>query len=104
MPTSPGFRLVVEAGPSLGTAFALAPPEVIVGRNPDADVSLADPTVSWQHARLTSHGPAWMVTDLASTNGTRVNGERIEPNRATPIDPGAELRFGDVVLRFERTS
>jgi pSer/pThr/pTyr-binding forkhead associated (FHA) protein len=95
------FRLVVEAGPSVGNAFRLAPPEVVVGRNPDAAIVLSDPTVSWQHARLTAHAAAWTIADLGSTNGTRVNGERIEPNRETPIDPGAEVRLGDVVLRFE---
>jgi pSer/pThr/pTyr-binding forkhead associated (FHA) protein/NADPH-dependent 2,4-dienoyl-CoA reductase/sulfur reductase-like enzyme len=100
-PSVPTVRLVVEAGPFVGNAFALTPPEVRLGRDPESDVALADPTVSWQHARLTAHAAAWTITDLGSTNGTRVNGERIEPNRATPIDPGAEIRLGDAVLRFE---
>jgi pSer/pThr/pTyr-binding forkhead associated (FHA) protein len=94
-------RLVVESGPLVGLAFKLSPPSVVVGRNPEADVSLSEPTVSWQHARLTSHGAAWTIVDLGSTNGTRLNGERIEPERQVPIDPGAEVRFGEITLRFE---
>jgi NADPH-dependent 2,4-dienoyl-CoA reductase/sulfur reductase-like enzyme/pSer/pThr/pTyr-binding forkhead associated (FHA) protein len=94
-------RLVVESGPLVGLAFELSPPSVVVGRNPDADVSLSEPTVSWQHARLTAHGAAWTIADIGSTNGTRVNAERIEPGREIAIDPGAEVRFGEITLRFE---
>lgn len=94
-------RLVVESGPLVGLAFRLAPPSVVVGRDPDADVSLSEATVSWRHARLTAHGAAWTIADLGSTNGTRVNGERIEPERQIAIDPGAEVRFGEITLRFE---
>lgn len=92
---------MVESGPLVGLAFELSPPSVVVGRNPDADVSLSEPTVSWQHARLTAHGAAWTIADLGSTNGTRVNGERIEPGLEIAIDPGAEVRFGEITLRFE---
>jgi pSer/pThr/pTyr-binding forkhead associated (FHA) protein/NADPH-dependent 2,4-dienoyl-CoA reductase/sulfur reductase-like enzyme len=94
-------RLVVESGPLVGLVFRLSPPSVLVGRNPEADVALSEPTVSWQHARLTSHGAAWTIVDLGSTNGTRLNGERIEPERQVPIDPGAEVRFGEITLRFQ---
>jgi NADPH-dependent 2,4-dienoyl-CoA reductase/sulfur reductase-like enzyme/pSer/pThr/pTyr-binding forkhead associated (FHA) protein len=96
-------RLVVESGPLVGLAFRLSPPSVLVGRNPEADVSLSEPTVSWRHARLTAHGAAWTIADLGSTNGTRVNGERIESERQIPIDPGAEVRLGEITLRFEGT-
>ena len=92
---------MVESGPLVGLALKLSPPSVVVGRNPDADVALSEPTVSWQHARLTAHGAAWTIADLGSTNGTRVNGERIEPGREIAIDPGAEVRFGEITLRFE---
>ena len=74
---------------------------MLVGRDPEADVALSEPTVSWKHARLSAHGAAWTLTDLGSTNGTQVNGQRIEPERQTPIDPGAEIRFGEITLRFE---
>lgn len=96
------FRLVVRSGPLVGLAFTLTPPAVSIGRSPDADVALTESTVSWQHARLTPHGVAWTIADLGSTNGTTVDGERIEPNREIPIDPGAEVRFGEITLLFER--
>jgi pSer/pThr/pTyr-binding forkhead associated (FHA) protein len=91
----------VEAGPLVGNAFRLDPPEVLVGRDPEGGIALSEPTVSWRHARLTAHGAAWTITDLGSTNGTRLNERPIEPNRATPIDPGAKVQLGEVTLRFE---
>lgn len=96
------FRLTVTSGPLVGLVFKLTPPAVSIGRNPEADVALSESTVSWQHARLTPHGVAWTIADLGSTNGTTVNGERIEPNREIPIDPGAEVRFGEITLLFEQ--
>ncbi|MET0910553.1 MAG: FHA domain-containing protein, partial [Ilumatobacteraceae bacterium] len=49
-----------------------------IGSNPHNDLVIADdPTVSRVHARLEHVGPAWCITDLGSTNGTTVNGERL---------------------------
>jgi hypothetical protein len=61
---------------------------LLVGRHPACDVVLADPSVSRRHAQLTFRDGVWMLQDLASTNGTSVNGERV--GRTT-------LRAGDVI-------
>ena len=54
-----------------------------VGKNPDNDLVIdGDPSVSRVHARLERMGPAWCITDLGSTNGTTVNGERLFAPRA----------------------
>jgi pSer/pThr/pTyr-binding forkhead associated (FHA) protein len=94
-------RLVVQEGPFVGLAFELVPPAMSVGRDPASDIALSEPTVSWAHARLTSHGAAWTLMDLGSTNGTRVNAAPVEPNREVPVDPGDQIRFGEIVLRLE---
>ena len=53
-------------------------PALSLGKNPDNDLVLDDdPSVSRVHARLERAGPAWCITDLGSTNGTTVNGERL---------------------------
>ena len=64
---------------------------VTVGRADDNDLVLADPEVSRHHARLEPDGQSWRAIDLGSTNGTWVNGERL--NAAT-IAVGDELAFG----------
>jgi hypothetical protein len=73
-------RLVLPRGPR--TVFS-------IGRSPDCDLPLGDITVSWRHAELRRDGQAWVLVDLGSTNGTRVNGWR--------VDEGFTVRAGDWV-------
>jgi pSer/pThr/pTyr-binding forkhead associated (FHA) protein len=101
-PAAPrALRLRVESGPLAGQTFPLEPPEVVIGRDPDADISISEGTVSWRHAKLAPTASGWSVTDLGSTNGTAVNGRTLEANREHPLEPGAEVRVGEVALRFE---
>jgi FHA domain/DUF1707 SHOCT-like domain len=60
-----------------------------IGRSPDCDLALTDITVSWHHAELRRSGDDWVLVDLGSTNGTRVNGWR--------ADSGFTIRAGDTV-------
>ncbi|MCA9667159.1 MAG: sigma 54-interacting transcriptional regulator [Myxococcales bacterium] len=66
---------------------------LVVGRDEPADIVIADATLSRRHARLTREGDRILVEDLASTNGTRVNGTRVERAHAGADD---ELQFGGV--------
>jgi pSer/pThr/pTyr-binding forkhead associated (FHA) protein len=50
---------------------------LILGRDPTCDVVVTDPTVSRRHAQLTFRDGVWVLQDLASRNGTAVNGERV---------------------------
>ena len=63
-----------------------------VGRDDDCDVVIPDPSVSGRHARVDFDGVSWVVTDLGSTNGTWLNGDRLaEP---TPIESSDVVQFG----------
>ena len=81
-------ELVVEEGPDAGRRFALKP-NTRLGRAPDNDVVLQDPLVSRYHAAITFTGAAYVIADLGSANGTKVNG--------VPIDQPCQLRHGDVI-------
>jgi NADPH-dependent 2,4-dienoyl-CoA reductase/sulfur reductase-like enzyme/pSer/pThr/pTyr-binding forkhead associated (FHA) protein len=102
--TPRALQLRVTSGSLVGLAFKLTPPEVFVGRDPDADVALSEPTVSWRHLRLAPGDSGWTVTDLGSSNGTMVSGQALEANLERPIEPGTELQLGEVTLRFEEAS
>ncbi len=74
-------------------------PVIIMGREPECDFHLDDQTVSAQHARLSYRQQQWWLEDLASTNGTFLNGEAV----TTPvvITQGDELRLGHLEVRIE---
>ena len=56
--------------------------------------------VSRRHSRLFRKDDQWYLEDLGSTNGTFVNGSRIEPNKAVSVKEGDKLRFGQIELEF----
>jgi hypothetical protein len=67
-----------------------------IGRDQRCDLYISDMTVSRLHARL-SRGPCgWLLTDLGSSNGTRVNGWRLRA--AVPVQPGDKITFGSAVF------
>ena len=69
-----------------------------IGRSEESEIFLVDPSVSRTHAVVEVDGTEPIVRDLGSTNGTFVNGERIE---ARPLRDGDELMFGNTRMRFE---
>jgi ABC transport system ATP-binding/permease protein len=62
-----------------------------IGRDPQADIVLADPRVSWQHAIVEEHGGDWLLQDAGSTNGTFVNRQRV---RQVAITGTCAVRLG----------
>jgi pSer/pThr/pTyr-binding forkhead associated (FHA) protein len=97
------YRLVVKAGPNPGSAFDLSKEVTLIGRDVTNDISLGDPEVSRQHARLTRTPGGYVLEDLGSTNGSFVNGERLVAPRV--LASGDLLGMGEnVTLSFEGAS
>ena len=71
---------------------------MLIGRSRDCDITLDDPNVSRRHAELRNEDGRWIVRDLGSTNGIKVNGRRMEDSI---LQPGDELQLGLARLRFE---
>jgi hypothetical protein len=96
-------RLVVVASdvaePTAGQAFALGAVAPI-GRDVNNAIVVDDSFASAEHAVLTFRGRTWYVEDLASTNGTFVNGLRVAGLAA--IGFGDEVQVGRVRFRLER--
>lgn len=72
---------------------------VAIGRTPPADVVIAQPEISRRHAEVALVDGRAVVRDLGSTNGTYVDGRRIDA--ATPLAPGSGFRVGNVVIEYE---
>ena len=82
-----------------GKRLVVGPTGATIGRSRQCDVVLNDPNVSRQHAEIRPRGGSWVLTDLGSTNGSSLNGRRIEGPEV--IKPGDELEVGTSVIKFE---
>jgi len=83
-----------------GRRFDLGEGSFIVGRDASADMSLPNEnSISRKHAQITRSGNSIVVKDLGSTNGTFVNGLKL--NGETTLRPGDTIQFGAVRFRFE---
>jgi pSer/pThr/pTyr-binding forkhead associated (FHA) protein len=70
--------------------------KVSIGRDPDqADVTIVDPAISRRHCALSKEGAVVRVEDLGSSNGTFLNGERIQ---SSEVRPGDTLKVGTTLL------
>jgi len=82
----------------------IAEGEYLIGSSPEADIHIDDPNryVSRRHARLILRGGQLFIVDLGSTNGTFVNGRRIEPGEEVRVTPEDRIELADVPLEIRR--
>jgi hypothetical protein len=93
-PVAEGRAMLVGGG----RRTVLSGSRFVIGRSRDADLTLDDPNVSRRHAELRREDGAWVVADLASTNGVKVNGRRVAEHR---LVPGDDITVGLETLHFE---
>lgn len=97
---APETCLVLIYGANLGAKIHVRASRVVIGRDPSCDIVIPDTDVSRNHCALEQRDGAWFVSDLGSTNGTRVGDARALAEGVTPIRSGDHLRIGGVVFKF----
>jgi pSer/pThr/pTyr-binding forkhead associated (FHA) protein len=96
-PAAGPARLILESG--LGKIeYPLDAPVVTIGRSRSNDISLEDTRVSRHHARIVRDGRGFLIEDLNSRNGTRVDDRAVRDSAA--LTDGAVVRIGDSIFRF----
>jgi len=93
--TGPRATLLVREPKRAGRTVVTDGGTLTIGRGESNGLALADPGASRHHARLAARDGLLVLTDLGSTNGTRVNGRSV---RELAIGEGDEIRIGDSVL------
>jgi len=84
-------------GQQAGTVFSLSSDRLTIGRSSVCDLSIEEPSMSSEHARLVFSDDAWRVINLLSTNGVFVNDDKVFSHR---LHDGDEIRLGRVRLRY----
>ncbi len=90
------YRLVLRQGPQPGQTFVLTEGVQTIGRAPDNQLHLSDPTLSKQHARLIVQPNGLFIQDLNSSNGTFVNGQRLI--NSVQLNGGDMVQVGTAVI------
>lgn len=86
-----------------GDPIPLLRKRLVIGRREECDICLQFPNISGEHCELTFANGYWTVRDLGSTNGTKVNGERVQ---SRPLRPGDEISLAKrrYLIQYEVSS
>lgn len=95
----PLAMLLVKRGQRKGERLPVRTPVTNIGRGEYNDIALPDASISANHAKLQLKEGIWVLTDLGSTNGSKVDGVAV--NGEMTLSPGAEIALGQVTLFFE---
>jgi len=94
------YQLVMHSGPTPGKTFLLEGDVLTIGREASNAIAINDAEISRKHSQLVAQGGKYVLTDLGSTNGTFVNGQRLTGQHV--LQPGEVISLGEQIsLLFE---
>ena len=82
--------------------FLLGQGKVVIGRSPECDIKIDNPAISRKHSVIEFKGEDYILSDLGSSNGTFINGERLSD--PTPLKPGDVIGLAKFELQFQDAS
>ena len=94
------IKLRIIRGPMKGQTFEINKSTVFVGRSSKNDIQIKDATISRKQVKLFTLGNKLFVEDLKSTNGTKLNGTRIQPGEGIEVGESDILTMGDTVVQL----
>ena len=101
---TPAAVLMGLSGPFNGHSYAIAQRQVQIGSESGNDLQITgDDTVSAHHAMIQYDKRSLFVQDLHSTNGTLLNGSRLEPGYPRPVNIGDQIELGESLLEVRAT-
>lgn len=93
-------NLVVVSGALSGRVYPLLRSETLIGRSAEAPVCINDRATSSRHALVLQTPEGHSIMDLGSTNGTFLNGRRLQPDTAFPLGPGDNVQVAETVFAY----
>ena len=99
-PPTPGPAREVVTLTVAGKRHEITEKSVVVGRSREADIRISDVNSSRRHAELRQEGGTFWIVDLGSTNGTSVNGKRVDRQR---LRDGDRIEIGTTEIVFGRS-
>jgi GAF domain-containing protein len=90
--------LYILSGPSAGDTYEVKDGTTLVGRGPDSDLQIIEPSISRKHARLILSGERLLIEDLGSQNGTQLNGHPVGSYYQIEVKEGDFISLGSVLM------
>ncbi len=94
-------QLIVRLAENIVQVVPLNLPVITIGRAPDNTLALSDPQISRRHAEIRVQDGVPVLVDVGSSNGTRVDGQRILPNQPHPITAGTVVQVGSYTITYQ---
>lgn len=96
----PAFVLLMGPTGIMGKQWPLTQDTVIIGRDISCDIHISEKSLSKKHAKVELNGDEVSITDLQSTNGTEVQGTRLEADKSTVLKDNDQVKLGNVIVKF----
>ncbi len=91
--------IMIRGNPQ-GHRFFLTQKQMIIGRDPDIEMSISDAGISRKHSQITYENGQVILKDLNSSNGTFVNDKRIFPGEVIVLEKEDMIKLGNTILKF----
>ena len=92
--------LIIIRGTPQGSRFFLTQTEMTIGRDPTADISVADQSISRKHAKVTKIDGNVVLTDLGSSNGTYINDKKVGSGDSVKLAKEDMIKLGNSIFKF----
>ncbi len=92
--------LIIIRGTPQGHRFFLTQGEMSIGRDPTADITVSDQSISRKHAQISKEGEKTKLTDLGSSNGTFVNDKKVTSGQSVYLAKEDMVKLGNSILKY----
>lgn len=92
--------LILIRGTPQGHRFFITADEMIIGRDPSADISIPDNSISRKHAKVIREGNVVKIEDLGSSNGTAINGKKLESGNVAKLAKEDLIKLGNSIVKY----
>jgi pSer/pThr/pTyr-binding forkhead associated (FHA) protein len=92
--------LILIRGTPQGHRFFITGDAMTIGRDPGADISIPDPSISRKHAIVKSTSAGVTIEDLGSSNGTAINGKKLEPGTVATLAKEDMVKLGNSIVKY----
>ena len=96
---SPACLILIRGTPQ-GHRYFIDKDEMIIGRDPTADITITDPLISRKHAKITREGTVIKIEDLGSSNGTVINGKKLEAGNVSKLAKEDMIKLGNSIVKY----